>query len=143
MNHLSSEQLNLLLLGSLSEDDTLEAAEHLADCPECASALAELCEADPCESPPCLEEDIIIRLSEEKRLSWAREYHSYCFRVAAAVCASLVLIFSGGFSLNRPEKPPGEPSVLCQYISQAGSAIDGFFDRITNLEVPNNANQAK
>jgi len=148
MNHPEKSKLAMLKAGALPANEADALLAHISECDECALTLAGIAEANPVLPPASLEEDILARVLPELQRAKPnprREYVLYCFRVCAAVCAALVLVFSGLFkelsvyaaARNR------EPNRLYQYTEKLGTELSELFDRLDQLEVVKNANKTE
>jgi hypothetical protein len=95
--HLSPETLRKLQNGWLDEDGLLNAAGHIGGCPKCAGALATFLEdGGTAMAPSGFTQEVRGRLAARKEAGYSLVFYS--LRVAAAVCAALVIVFSGTLS---------------------------------------------
>jgi len=92
--HLSSTQFEKLSQGTLTQQQMLECADHIADCSLCARQLADVL-SDNLSEPPRGFTDRVLRLIVEPSAGKMREYRRFCMKVAAFVA----LIISGTLSL--------------------------------------------
>ncbi|MCL2301591.1 MAG: hypothetical protein FWC27_15730 [Firmicutes bacterium] len=100
MRHLTQTQIDCLLGGELPDAKLASAEraamlEHTLGCAGCAALLWQANEALPeIAPPPGMEKRILERTHANPR---PENLRSYALRVAAAVAAALVLLFSGAF----------------------------------------------
>lgn len=146
MNHPVKSQLNMLKAGALPAAETDALLAHIANCDECALAYADSFEEGFVLPPASLTEDILARIAlEMPRIipDPRREYILYCLRVGAAVCASLILVFSGVFKGLPTRAAQPQPNNIYQYTEQLGTGLSEFFEQFNQLEVVNNANKTE
>lgn len=90
--HISSDEMNRLINGGLSFEEQERILEHIGECSECAQQFAEYMEESIKEPSRGFSENVEYKLNEAKR-----ELFFYSLRVAAAVAASLAIVFSVSF----------------------------------------------
>jgi anti-sigma factor RsiW len=105
--HLTEITLAMLGSGHLSDDDLLLAADHLSGCEKCALRLSERVEAtELAPSPPGFAEQTTQRIAdaEQQKRKTTISFVFFSLRVAAAVCAALIIVFSSSLR-NFAESP--------------------------------------
>ena len=87
--HLAAQQLRALSSGCMDERQTIQAAEHIAVCPQCALQFADLVQENLSQPPDGFAERVCLSIGQwtDKRL---RDYRLYCIRVAA--CVALIIV---------------------------------------------------
>jgi hypothetical protein len=138
--HLSENDLALLKSGALSAEDRCKALSHTAICGMCALRLAEMYEEDEdalIGPPASFLEDTLGRLGIETDAGVSKkQYYLYCLRVGLAVCASIMLVFSGTFD-RIPEGfrslPPASQGQA--YTQRLADGMRAFTDNLIHLEV--------
>jgi hypothetical protein len=129
---------------ALSAEELDKAAAHLAECEKCADAFAVSLEAAGlCEAPKGFAGHVIERiraLRGENNI----QFVFFSLRVVAAVCAALVIVFTGAFdSLAQPIAAP-RVSASESHISDAiSSGLKGITDWASNLGGIYNAEKKK
>ena len=100
------DELERFLAGELTPEEEAQFASHLADCPECCEAMAQLLETPSpgleqspayaaltdLEPPAGFEETVIRELLRRKQ----REFRRYCMRVAVSGAAAIAIVFFSG-----------------------------------------------
>lgn len=124
--HLAVQTLHNLARGCLTEEETFAAAEHLAECPACAGAFAEIAGERPFPAPAGFEEEISRRAARKK--AKRAELFRYTFRVAAAACAAVFLIVIGGL-----ESAAGRRIPFGGVKAPSFSAVDGISDHLRDF----------
>lgn len=159
--HLAGFAIEAIKKGTLDEKELLQATAHIAECLYCAEAFSgSFTDSELKKVPSGFSDEIMRRLpygSEENKIieymdmagkirvrdnkAWKnKKLLSYSFRVALAVCASLVIIFSGSIdfyvnAVNYPEriKPPEQK--LVNYLNGINAGLKDFSQKILNMEV--------
>lgn len=93
--HITQTALTHFLQGHLNHEELTAAAEHIAQCEQCARALANAIEAGSAAAPIGFDEEVIKRVSSSKRER--RELTRFAIRVALAACVALFFIFSSAW----------------------------------------------
>jgi hypothetical protein len=95
--HLKPEALLKLQNGSIDGEGMLMVAEHVGDCLECAGRLALCFEKGTLEKAPSgFTQSVKNRLPVGKKSNIQLGY--YVLRVSVAVCAALIIVFSGALN---------------------------------------------
>lgn len=95
--HLSQFILESLKEGTLPEVELIQAVSHMADCESCANAYADSFNTSELSDVPLgFADEVRRRLSLKKKYN--RQFVAYSMKVAVAVCASLVIVFSGAIN---------------------------------------------
>lgn len=101
--HITQTLLHEFADGTLGQDALIAAAAHIAECEQCALALAEAIEAKQAANVPAgFDEEVFCRIAHLTEKKTGGLVH-FSFRVALAACVSLLFIFSG--TLNRLADP--------------------------------------
>lgn len=142
--HLTEYALESIKKGTLAQSDLVKASSHMAECLSCADAFAgSFADWELEEVPSGFADDVMNRLSynpERNKAEEKKRFLFYSFRVAFAVCASLVIIFSGSLdfyanavSYTERTRPAGEKIV--NYINDINTELKDFSQKILDLEV--------
>jgi hypothetical protein len=95
--HLSQFILESLKEGNLPEVELIQAVSHMADCESCANAYADSFNSSELSDVPLgFADEVKRKLSLKKQNN--RQFVAYSMKVAVAVCASLVIVFSGAIN---------------------------------------------
>ncbi len=140
--HITQAALHDFAAGSLDSGDLAAAAEHVAACGRCASALAEIVETEQ-PVPAGFEEELRNRISREEERK--TELFHFSFRVALAASIALFFVFSSAISMLAGPRDP-----LVQIRAPGFSAIESisthlrdFSQQILDMEVFKNAEKTK
>ena len=119
--HLDIDTIIALSGGTLPEQQVLESAAHIANCPQCASMLAAQVEKNPTAAPDGFSDAVRrrIRLLGETQ---KREYYRFCIRVAAVV----TLVIAG--TLSTLLLPRSNPTSLYDSPPRTAMESGGLFD---------------
>lgn len=141
--HPAEQTLHSFAAGRLAAEEALAVAEHLAACPACARAFAEIAEEHPAPVPAGFEEEVGRRAAREK--TGRGELLRYSFRVTAAACAAVFLIFAGGIEAAAGLRIP-----FGKIEAPGFSTVDGisahlrdFSQKILTMEVFRNVETEK
>lgn len=141
--HVTQSALRDFAAGSLSHDELMEVAEHIADCEQCARSLAEMVETKQPAVPAGFEEEVLSRISREKEKK--KELLHFSFRVAIAACGTLFFVFSSTMNTLA-----SHPNAFAQIKAPGFSAVGNinthlrnFSQQILDMEVFNNAKETK
>ena len=134
--HLSQWTLTALKAGILSEVELLRSTSHIADCESCAIAYADSFSLDELvEVPFGFADEITRKLYYDKNKN--REFIFYSTKVIAAVCLSLIIVFSGALnyattanSIAEYTKPPD-----LSFVNSINVCLQNFSEKILNMEV--------
>lgn len=133
--HPTPQTLHDFMAGTLSPEDTLTAADHIASCPLCTRSLAEIAGENRVEAPAGFEEEIESRITREKQKK--SELLRFSFRVAAAACVAFFFILIGALNAVAGPLDP-----LAKIEAPSFSAVDNisthlqsFSQKILDLEV--------
>jgi hypothetical protein len=129
--HLTPEALIKLQNGSLDCVGMLAADEHVGDCLECAGRLALCFENGTLEKAPSgFTQSVKSRLAAGKKSNIQLLY--YTLRVSAAVCAALIIVFSGALNsiagADNLSKTIAAPSF--GFVNQLNLSLKDFSQRI-------------
>lgn len=143
-SHLTNDSLQALKASSLSEVELISAVSHLVDCEKCANTYAdsfsvnELLEV-PSNFAERIEESRLLKNKVDKQLVF------YSLRVAIAVCAALVIVFSGSLnfiiSVNTRIanfKPPD-----LNFVNPINVGLQDFSQKLLSMEVFQNEKEKK
>ena len=141
--HPTPQTLHDFIAGTLTPEDTLTAADHIASCPLCTRALAEIAGENQVKVPVGFEEEIKNRITLEKQKK--TELLHFSFRVAAAACAAFFFIFIGALNAAAGPRDP-----LAKIQAPSFSAVDNistnlrdFSQKILDMEVFQHAETEK
>lgn len=121
MAHISEEKLQAYVSGQLSVQDELAMMEHIASCDKCACYFADRVVKETVVSPPPdlrqeILEQTVYRICPmntvkgiwERKREQRRELLAYSARVVFAMAASIVMLFTMSFSMDRTQQMPEE-----------------------------------
>ncbi|MGE5614116.1 MAG: hypothetical protein ACM3XR_06890 [Bacillota bacterium] len=134
-NHLSDACLAALREGRLNEKEALAASSHISCCSLCAERLVSgFSEDELLKVPAGFTENTLALLKPEKENK--RYLLFYSIKVAAAVCATLVLIFSGVLnSIEKLDEKIHDYGRKGQYVADVVNvSLKNFTDKILELE---------
>ena len=97
MEHVSKQQIRLLLTGGMKPEQEAMIMEHIVNCDECAALLYDTTAAMPLVAAPVDSPNQIRRELKQYLAGPGDSLWRYSLRVAISVCAALVLLFSGSF----------------------------------------------
>jgi len=121
MSHLTENQVRLLLGGALPPEEHVALLEHTLSCDDCAALLWAGNAALPAVTPPPgMEARVLERARQKPRQESLR---SYALRVAAAMAAALILLFSGAFQ-KLAQLPENLPKISQSIRTQITEFID-------------------
>lgn len=142
--HASQLALLALKTGTISETELMLLVEHIAECESCASVYADSFIVDELTKVPSgFAEEIDSKLCSKKEKN--KQLAAYSFKVAIAVCATLVIIFSG--VLNYATKINGDAVNLkspdLTFVNTVNTELQDFSQKILNMEVIKNEKEKK
>jgi hypothetical protein len=113
-------KLQELKNGNLTPEQKLELLDHLQHCEACMSAFLNGINDLP-QPPAGFAEQVSQTIRRDKK----REFRFYCIRVCAAMCASVLLMFTGTFQFQTDGVPFGEMKYLegMQHINKVTEKI--------------------
>jgi hypothetical protein len=141
-NHMSDAVLIALKEGRLNEKEALAVSSHISCCSLCADRLASCFSEDELlEVPAGFNESTMALLKPEKENK--RQVLFYSIKVAAAVCATLVFIFSGALNfIEKLDEKIRDYGTKGQYVADVvNESFRNFTDKIMELE--DSANESK
>ena len=146
--HLTSEAIVLLKQNKLMTKDKISALEHIGNCEECAFMLSSsFCKIDLVKEPIEFEKTTMNKLNNIKLQKQPsrnnRQFWGYTFRVGLAMCATLILVFTGIFDLTAGLKSNNIPTPDLTFMDTFTQDIKTFSDKIINLEVMKNDQEKK
>lgn len=144
--HLTAAAFSAMKNGILTQEELLELTEHLVVCEECAAAYAgSFTEEELLPAPTGFAESVFDRTKEERKSSKNNlQLFYYSLRVAVAVCAALILVFSGAFNslIGSPQKmKPAAPSI--SFMDQISTGLRDFSQKVINIGGNTHASQKK
>lgn len=143
-NHLSDTDLTALKEGRLNEKEALVLSSHISCCGLCAGRLASCFSEDELLKVPVgFNESTLALLKPEKENK--RQVLLYSIKVAAAVCATLVFIFSGTLNfIEKLDEKIQDYGTKGQYVADVvNEGFRDFTDKILELEDFANENEKK
>lgn len=142
--HLSQFILESLKEGTLPEAELIQAVSHMADCASCANAYADSFNSDELAAVPLgFADEVKSRLSLKKQNN--RQFIAYSMKVAVAVCASLVIAFSGAINYITSANSiiaKTKPTDL-SFINTVNTNLQDFSQKLLFKEAFQNENKKK
>jgi anti-sigma factor RsiW len=141
--HLTEETLHSLAGGRLTAEETIAVTEHLASCPACTRRFAQIVGKHPAAAPAGFEEEVIRRAAQEK--TKRAELLHFSFRVAAAACAAVFLIFVGGIESAAGSRLPLDKIQTPSFsaVNDISTHLRDFSQKILDMEVFRNVETEK
>lgn len=99
-DHVTQDDVARFLAMDMEPDELLVFAAHIEACPACAAMLAEAEEGTQLHVPAGFAPEVRRRVAGSDK----KEFYRYTMRVCAAVCAALMLIFTGSFSFEKVQQ---------------------------------------
>jgi hypothetical protein len=143
-NHLSDTDLTALKEGRLNEREALALSSHISCCSLCAGRLVSCFSEDELLKVPAgFNESTLALLKPEKENKMQLLFYS--IKVAAAVCATLVLIFSGALNfIEKLNEKIQDYGTKGQHVADVvNEGFKNFTDKILELEDFANENEKK
>lgn len=142
-SHPTTQTLHDFASGTLTAEETLTVADHIASCLPCTRALSEIAEEHPSEAPAGFDEEISHRIVREKEKR--SELFRYSFRVAAAACAAFFFIFLGALNAVAGPRDPLAKIEAPNFstVNTISSHLRDFSQKILNMEVFQHAEAKK
>lgn len=142
--HLTPEAFSALSCGTLDANCLDKAAAHIAECHECADKFSVALESGGLSEAPRGFAGHVIERIRALRGESKIQLVFFSLRVAAAVCAALVIVFTGAFNFLAEPMPAPRVSTSDSHISDAiSSGLKGISNWASNLEGIYNAEKKK
>jgi hypothetical protein len=125
--HLTQEDIASFHAMTLDTDALIAFAEHIEACPACAAKVAESEQEMDIHVPKGFAPEVRLRAAGGDR----REFYRYSLRVCAAVCASLMLLFTGNFSYDKLQDIPA-PKL--EFLDKMTQSISDFSNNMIQWE---------
>jgi hypothetical protein len=141
--HLYADKITLLRDGKLNIEDKVSVLEHIGSCEECALTFSNsFTKNSLVEVPAGFQQTTINKLKSIPKLEphnhKNRFLTGYTLRVGLAMCASLILVFSGAFNLAANLKRETIPTPNLSFMNTVTQDFKSFTDKIINMEVIKN-----
>lgn len=143
-HHITQKGLRDFAAGSLGPEELDAVAQHIAECEQCALALAEAIETkQPSEAPAGFEEEILDRIS--RSTGTRAELFRFSFRVALAACVAFLFIFSSALNtLAGCRNPLAEIKAPgFSVVENINTHLRDFSQQILEMEAFQNAQETK
>jgi len=134
-DHLSDAELTALKEGRIDEKEALSMSSHISCCSLCAERLVScFSENELMEVPAGFNESTLALLKPEKENK--RQMLFYSIKVAIAVCAALVFIFSGALNyIEKLDEKVRDYGAKGQHVANVvNESFKNFTDKILELE---------
>jgi hypothetical protein len=142
--HLTADAFTALKNGSLNDGELIVAAEHIGICPACATTLStSFDDNELAQAPSGFAQQVQSRADEKYRSSIQLVFYS--LRVTAAVCAALVIVFSGSLRsiANAQDLSAVVKAPSFGFIDSINSSLRDFSQKVVRLEDFNYAKEKK
>ena len=133
--HLTADAFTALKNGSLNDDELIAAAEHIGNCPACASTFsASFDDHELAQAPSGFAQQVQTRADEKYKNSI--QFIFYSLRVTAAVCAALIIVFSGSFRsiANAQDLSTAVKAPSFGFVDSINSSLRDFSQKVVRLE---------
>jgi len=145
--HLSDYAIIMLTSGGLNIKSRIEVLEHIGCCDECANKITQgFDERQLTAVPNDFSQNIYSHINKSETKRQRKNFVLYCTRLAAAICLTLICIYTGIFSSTitfiQQEIPIKDLSIKAPDLSftdKISESISSFTNNIMNLEGYNNA----
>ncbi|MDP4179120.1 MAG: hypothetical protein Q8900_12370 [Bacillota bacterium] len=142
--HLTEDALEAFKKGYLDDESLILVSEHIANCERCASVLADSFDDNElAETPLGFEEEIQNKIRNRKQSSF--QFGFYTFKVAAAACVALIIVFSNqlNFAANSKVQATCIKAPDLSITNSISTNLNNFSQKIINMEVYNNEKEKK
>lgn len=134
-NHIEKERMTDLLLGKVSLDEKLEMMSHIANCDECSLLLATLCEnMEQLECPKGFKEEVVAKTQAQIIPKKQENFSVYVIKTMAAMCAALILLFSGVFTKIDTDSFDSVKEKSAAMTEKLNSTFNSFSDKMMYWE---------
>lgn len=130
-NHVTQGDVARFLAMDMEPDELIAFAEHIEACPACAAMLAEVEEDTNLHVPAGFAPEVRRRVAGGDK----KEFYRYSVRVCAAVCAALMLIFTGSFNFEEVREIQA-PKL--EFLDKMTQSISEFSNTLIKWEGINN-----
>ncbi|HEX3028127.1 MAG TPA: hypothetical protein VHT34_02220 [Clostridia bacterium] len=134
--HLTVNKILSIKSCTLSEDDLIEALEHISDCEACGAILSDSYdEAELIKAPSGFSEEVIQKILPKQVTK--RQFVLYSIRVGIAACAALAVISFGSFNFltDISSKGGSIPPPNLSFVNTINIGLKDFSHKILKMEV--------